>query len=55
MRLISLLKLATRGMCMLAGATIVSQAALAQGGGVDSGALLEKYCTKCHNGDDYAG
>jgi hypothetical protein len=55
MRLMTLLKLASHGIFMLAGATVFSQAALAQGGSVDSGALFEKYCTKCHNGEDYAG
>lgn len=55
MRLMTLLKLAARGMFMLAGATVFSQAAVAQGGSVDSGALFEKYCTNCHNGEDYAG
>ena len=40
---------------VLAGTTIFTQAAFAQGGGVDSGALLEKYCTKCHNTTDWAG
>ena len=39
---------------VLAGVTIFTQAA-AQGGGVDSGALLDKYCTKCHNTTDWAG
>lgn len=54
MRLRTLSKLAARGMYMLAVA-VVSQAGLAQGGSVDSGALFEKYCTKCHNSEDYAG
>ncbi len=27
----------------------------AQNAKVDSGALIDKYCTKCHNSDDYAG
>ncbi|MEO8315684.1 MAG: DUF1587 domain-containing protein, partial [Pseudomonadota bacterium] len=39
---------------MLAGAGTFTQAA-AQGGGVDSGALINKYCTECHNATDYAG
>jgi len=30
-------------------------AAAAHDGGVDSGALIEKYCTKCHNTTDWAG
>jgi len=40
---------------MLAGAALFAQAALAQHGSVDSGALLDQYCTKCHNSTDYAG
>lgn len=40
---------------MLAGATAFSQAASAQGKSLDSGALIEKYCTSCHNGEDFAG
>jgi hypothetical protein len=55
MRLMTLFKLASRGMFMLMGTTLFSQAAIAQGGGVDSGALIEKYCTNCHNGEDFAG
>ena len=57
MRLMTLTKLASRGMVMLAGAVVLSPAALAaaHGGSLDSGALLDKYCTECHNGSDYAG
>ena len=46
---------ATRGILMLAGATFLTQGAVAQGVSVDSGALLGKYCTKCHNTTDWAG
>ncbi|MEI7949662.1 MAG: DUF1592 domain-containing protein [Gammaproteobacteria bacterium] len=34
---------------------VLGQHAFAQDAKVDSGALIEKYCTKCHNSDDYAG
>src|SRR5689334_17864046 len=37
------------------GATFCTQAAAAQDDTVDSGALLGKYCTKCHNTTDWAG
>ncbi|HTQ98729.1 MAG TPA: DUF1592 domain-containing protein, partial [Candidatus Acidoferrum sp.] len=38
------------------GAVVVwGQYALAEDVKVDSGALIEKYCSKCHNADDYAG
>jgi hypothetical protein len=40
---------------ILAGAAFSAQVAAAQGGGVDSGALLDQYCTKCHNTTDWAG
>ena len=55
MRLMTLLNIASRGMLLLAGVTLFTQAAMAQGVSVDSGALIEKYCTDCHNGDDFAG
>ena len=55
MRLMTLLNIASRGMLLLAGGTLFTQAAMAQGGSVDSGALIQKYCTDCHNGDDVAG
>ncbi|MCX7036014.1 MAG: DUF1592 domain-containing protein [Proteobacteria bacterium] len=55
MRSMFLLKLACRGMFMLVGATVFSQAAVAQHASVDSGALIQKYCTECHNDSDYAG
>jgi hypothetical protein len=55
-RLIDLLNAASRGMVLLAGASLLAPAAVAaDGGAVDSGALLEKYCTECHNPIDYAG
>ncbi len=40
---------------MLAGAAAFSHGAVAQRSSVDSGALIEKYCTGCHNGEDFAG
>ena len=40
---------------VLAVAAVFSQAAVAQHGSVDSGALLDKYCTSCHNGIDFSG
>jgi hypothetical protein len=43
-----------RAILMLAGVTIAG-GAFAQGAAVDSGALLDKYCTSCHNSSDYAG
>jgi len=50
---------ASRGIFMLAGVALSTPAALAQvkghGEGVESGALLQKYCTECHNPIDYAG
>ena len=36
-------------------AAVFTQATAAEGGGVDSGAMLDKYCTECHNPIDYAG
>jgi hypothetical protein len=39
---------------MLAGVVIFTHVAVAQAG-VDSAALISKYCTDCHNPDDYAG
>ena len=39
---------------LTAGAT-VPQAFGAQPANIDSGALIEKYCTECHNGIDYSG
>jgi hypothetical protein len=50
-----LLKLACRGMFMLVGVAVFSQVAVAQHTSVDSGALIQKYCTECHNDSDYAG
>jgi hypothetical protein len=55
MRLITLLKAASRGILALAGVNLVIQVAAAQGSGVDSGALIDKYCAGCHNANDYAG
>jgi hypothetical protein len=44
-----------RGMLMLAGAVLFAQGAVANSDGVDSGALIDHYCTKCHNATDWAG
>jgi hypothetical protein len=55
MRLMTLLVAASRDIVLLAGATVFTQAAVAQRGGVDSGALISKYCTECHNATDWAG
>jgi Protein of unknown function (DUF1592)/Protein of unknown function (DUF1588)/Protein of unknown function (DUF1587)/Protein of unknown function (DUF1595)/Protein of unknown function (DUF1585) len=40
---------------VLAVAAVFSQAAVAQHGSLDSGALFGKYCTSCHNGIDFSG
>jgi Protein of unknown function (DUF1592)/Protein of unknown function (DUF1588)/Protein of unknown function (DUF1587)/Protein of unknown function (DUF1585)/Protein of unknown function (DUF1595) len=40
---------------LLAGAAVCTPAAAAQSSPVDSGALIDKYCTNCHNSSDYAG
>ena len=50
----TLVSAACRGAFMLAGAAVFSQVAVAQGR-LDSGALISKYCTSCHNSSDYAG
>jgi len=42
-------------LCLLAVAAVFSQVAVAQHGSIDSGALLDKYCTSCHNGIDFSG
>jgi hypothetical protein len=55
MRLMMLLQFALRGSFVLAGATALSHAAVAKDASLDTGALLEKYCTSCHNGEDFAG
>jgi Protein of unknown function (DUF1592)/Protein of unknown function (DUF1588)/Protein of unknown function (DUF1587)/Protein of unknown function (DUF1585)/Protein of unknown function (DUF1595) len=55
MRLLTLMDLASRGIVLLVGAAVFTTAAVARDGHVDSGALIEKYCTNCHNGEDYAG
>src|SRR6188768_1698919 len=54
MRLITLFSAASRVAVTLAGAVVLTQAA-ARGASVDSGALIDKYCTECHNSTDYAG
>ena len=53
MRLMTLVSAACRG-ALLAGAALLTQVAVAQGR-LDSGALISKYCTSCHNSSDYAG
>jgi Protein of unknown function (DUF1592)/Protein of unknown function (DUF1588)/Protein of unknown function (DUF1587)/Protein of unknown function (DUF1585)/Protein of unknown function (DUF1595) len=55
MRLLTLMDLAARGIVLLVGATVFATAAAAGDAHVDSGALIGKYCTNCHNGEDYAG
>ncbi len=55
MRLMTQLKPASRGIIMLAGVIIFTQAAVAQDGSVDSEALIDKYCAVCHNSTDFAG
>jgi hypothetical protein len=55
MRTMTLAGAASRGILLLAGATLFAQPAVAQNAHVDSGALFEKYCTKCHNSTDWAG
>jgi hypothetical protein len=52
----TLLNSTSRGIFMLAGVALFTHAAVAQGGPpVDSRALIEKYCTSCHNTTDWAG
>jgi len=46
-------RVVSRGALLLAGAAILTPAAANDG--VDSGALLDKYCAECHNPIDYAG
>jgi hypothetical protein len=55
MRSINLPNAASRVAFVLTGAALFTQLAVAQRAGVDSGALIDKYCTSCHNSDDYAG
>ena len=55
MRLMSHLKPASRGMSILAGVIMCTQAAVAHDGSVDSEALIDKYCAACHNSSDFAG
>ena len=42
-----------RGILLVAGAAMLVHSA--QGAGVDSAALFDRYCTECHNSSDYAG
>ena len=46
---------ALRAIFMLAGAIVCAPAAVAQDGSVDSEALIDKYCSRCHNSNDFAG
>ena len=55
MRLVNLSSPAFRRILMLAGAVLMAPAAVAQDHGVDSGALLQKYCITCHNTTDWSG
>ena len=64
MRLKTLLNAAPRALLLIAGLASGMQAAAAQhgtlpagarNGGVDTGAMIEKYCTGCHNTTDWAG
>jgi hypothetical protein len=50
-----LFKFSFRMLTMAGGVALFTQAVQAQEAAVDSGALLEEYCVKCHNFDDYAG
>ena len=55
MRLMTRLGPAYRGMPILAGIIMFTQAAIAHDGSVDSEALIDKYCAGCHNSSDFAG
>ena len=55
MRLMTRLGPAYRGMPILAGIIMFTQAALAHDGGVESEALIDRYCAGCHNSSDFAG
>jgi hypothetical protein len=55
MRLMAQLKPVSHALRILAGVILVTQAAVASDGSVDSEALIGKYCAGCHNPDDYAG
>lgn len=46
-----------RALRLFAGVALFTQTMLAQQASaeVDAGAMIEQYCTKCHNFDDYAG
>ena len=54
MRLLSRSSPAARGL-VLATVTLFAQAAPGQHADVDSGALIDRYCTSCHNSTDWAG
>src|SRR5690606_37684233 len=51
----STLKSLPHAFAILGGLAIWTPYVLAQRAGVDTGALIDQYCTKCHNFDDYAG
>ncbi len=55
MRLMTQLKPASRGVFILAGVILFTQAAVPHDGSVDSEALIDKYCAVCHNSTDFAG
>jgi hypothetical protein len=48
-------KFSFRMLAMAGGVALFTHTVQAQEAVVDSGALLEEYCVKCHNFDDYAG
>lgn len=48
-------RFAWRGLLLLTASAMLAQAFAAQPATLDSGALIEKYCTECHNGIDYSG
>jgi len=53
MRLSITIKSLSRAIAIAGGVAVISPFAVAQK--VDSGALFEQYCSKCHNPDDYSG
>jgi Protein of unknown function (DUF1592)/Protein of unknown function (DUF1588)/Protein of unknown function (DUF1587)/Protein of unknown function (DUF1585)/Protein of unknown function (DUF1595) len=55
MRSITPFNAASRSIFMLAGVALFTQSAVADGASIDSGAILDKYCSSCHNPIDYAG
>jgi hypothetical protein len=55
MSLSTVFKSFSRVVTLVGGVAVVAQYAAAQDSAVDSGAIFEEYCTKCHNLDDYSG